>query len=226
MKKEISNLLDNYSLSKSTNSLGPWTDNRALLVKQLSKNKITADVACGSGDFSILSAQSGAIKCISFDARPLHETFFTKASEYQVAEKIFYHQTDLRDLKQCKHLISEAEVIFYYGHLYHSTNHFETIRTFSETSCRDLVIDSMFQANNDIEQLKYSMIYCEVERTSDWWMAYDTKLPQLFIGMPNLHWVIQALSALGWTPKVVSYGEHTVARTGGKKIRYTVHATR
>ncbi len=211
---------------ESNETLGPWADHRGALVKQLSKNKITADVACGSGNFSILSARFGAIKCISLDARPLHDTFLTKAREYQVEDKVHYHQADLRHPEQYKHLLSDVEVIFYFGHLYHSMNHFETIHTFSETACKDLVIDSMFQANLGIEKLKYPMIYCDVERTTDWWMTYDARLPQLFIGMPNLHWTLRALTALGWTSDVVAYGDHTVARTGGKKVRYTVHATR
>ena len=167
-------------------------------VNSLPKDFTVSDIACQSGWLGTHCLTQG-FKFVNFiDARP--ESFKQPPSNFKNWDFV---QMDISQYDLFRNQINDFDVLLYCGHLYHSEDPYQMLKTISETKCKHLIIESKTLDMNGIHLMAPPKIDYEIEPTHLSGLEYHPTKSELLIGRPNLNWTTKTLQELGF--KIESY---------------------
>jgi hypothetical protein len=210
-------------------SFEEWEQCRQVFIQKYS-GKYMADIACGHGHHTLFAAQNtNIIQSWLLDARPLHKSFKKKLKIKKTKKTIsedFNYTFTLGDLNnpECLNAIpKDVDTILYFGHLYHATNHWNIIEKFSKSNAKFLILENVFNHNQDYFN-RVPCMYFLTESVDSWDHVYNENFNKILVGAPNYAYITQLLKMQGWTLKDELHGQ--VETKDRNKIRTLIYATR
>jgi hypothetical protein len=186
-------------------------------IKNICKNKIIADVACGDGANTLgLPSNPKLIKLCDI-RNYVNEDYKKNYKDDQVT----FETIDITIEKDLKRFLNDCEIIVYCGHLYHTNCHEQILRNFTESNAKYLFIESKV-TDIAIGEDPVPRIEQKAEYTTNRHNVYHLYEQKVDIGRPNLAWTIQKLEEYGWNIfRKVSRTNNT-----NNSYQYYVYATR
>ncbi len=154
-------------------------------IEAISKNKNVVDLACADGWAGKIALECGA-KSVKFaDARP--ESFILPVG-YTNYQHTFI---DLNFPKSLEPLLLGADIVIYFGHLYHCNNHEEILDALINSDCTDFFIDTKIGIGDFHVDLETPAIcWYNPEIVSDPYNGWHSTDTHIKAGSPNLSWMI------------------------------------
>jgi hypothetical protein len=156
-------------------------------IASLAKNKIVADFSCGPG-WAGRACLDNSAKFVKFsDARIGRLDVDTLPHSNYSLDFV-----DLNFPNNYKNYLENVDLIIYFGHLYHATNHEEILDYMIDSSCTEFLIDSKMFLGQDKSQPEM-LWYPEItdDERNIW---HPDNHQTVNVGRPNLAWVLDYLS--------------------------------
>ena len=179
----------NYNIIRSSRSdeiIPDYTPPIRDLLAKICKDKTIADLACGYGWSGQTCLMNGA-KFLKFaDARisRLNKDNLKGFENYNLSF------IDLNNSNLFKDLLHDVDIVLYFGHLYHATNHEEILNFIFSSNATEFVIDSKMFLNQDNETPSIEWLVEPTDNEFNIW--HDTEA-FINIGRPNLAWLLTYL---------------------------------
>ena len=156
------------------------------LLAKICKDKIIADLACGYGWAGTACLMNGAKFSKFADAR------ISRLNKHNLKDFKNYSLSfiDLNNPNLFKDLLHDVDVVLYFGHLYHATNHEEILNFILSSNATEFVIDSKMFVNQDNETP--SIEWLDEPTDDEFNICHDTET-SVNIGRPNLAWLLTYL---------------------------------
>lgn len=161
-------------------------------LKQVCRNKNVWDFCCGSGINGIESISWGASHVTFTDVRKeIFEDFNTKGyysdknindprlqlNEHNHTWKFLDANNVLDDFKSV--VPSNIDIIIYIGHFYHTKNHLDIVKAFSETNAEYVVFETKCIDNHS------ATTYWCLEETNNKFNTWEDNKEKSLIGLPS-----------------------------------------
>lgn len=192
------------------------------------RNKVIADLCCLHGRVGARSLDRGAKYVKFIDAIDPVDELKTNFAKYD-SNKWQHIKLDLSNEAEdlVKHL-QDANICFYYGHLYHATNHFDILKFLSLSNIENLIIDTswpLWLGNYNMWNDKNGMIIYNFETTDNHMHAFSNEYDNLYIGMPNKQWIkSMVINQFSWD--IMSEDEMIIDFKDKQQVRYMIRLAR
>ena len=155
-------------------------------IRALTTNKNVVDLACGDGWAGKISLECGATFVKFADARL---ESFREPVGYNNYQHTFI---DLNFPQSLEPLLSGADIVLYFGHLYHSNNHEEILDALINSDCTDFFIDTKIGIDTApwIDSDIPNIIWYNPEPVSDPYNGWHSTDSHVSTGAPNLSWMM------------------------------------
>lgn len=169
----------------------------------LIKHHRVLDLACHLGIFGDACMQLGAQSVTGTNIRPRIIDIVNQGFQHagwQDRARVIYH--DIYDTLGLQQLCDQHDLVLLAGIMYHVNNHFDILSAISRSSCRNLVIDTLYYLPDWHDTRPTVNWY--LESTQPEYNGSDPKTAETnnaFVGIPNFCWYQQALELLGWQIK-------------------------
>jgi len=161
------------------------THHYAEFLKTITPGKNVVDLACGDGWAGKIALEHGARSVTFADAR---------VEEFKVPANHTNYQNQFIDLnfpQSLKSLLAEAEVVLYFGHLYHCNNHEEILDALVNSDCTDFFIDTKVRFGSPHMDSDVPSIWQQIpELVSDCRNGWHNTDLHVTPGAPNLSWML------------------------------------
>lgn len=187
----------------------------------LDKNLTVLDLACGTGWAGKACLTAGFKSVVFADARPHRLVTPDKPDNWQLMS-IDIESDDFVNL------IKNFDIILYFGHLYHSIDPENIIRSLALSDCKHLFLESKTLGLADIHEFGPARLIHEFEPSSEDEAAFSEKDELIEICRPSLNWTRQALTNHGFSIDYWCTGSLINDRMTGDNIfgQYLIHATK
>jgi hypothetical protein len=154
-------------------------------IEALTTNKNVVDLACGDGWAGKIALECGATSVKFADARL--ESFILP-----VVHTNYQHTfIDLNFPKSLEPLLLGADIVLYFGHLYHCNNHEEILDALINSDCTDFFIDTKIGFGSTEIDLEFPAIcWYNPEIVSDPYNGWHSTDTHIKAGAPNLSWML------------------------------------
>jgi hypothetical protein len=152
---------------------------------KISKDKTVVDLACADGWAGKIALECGA-KSVTFADARLER--FVQPNDYTNYQQQFI---DLNYPESLCPLLLGADVILYFGHLYHCTNHEEILDALVNSDCKEFFIDTKVGLGNSHIDSDIPTILRQIpESVSDPYNGWHSTDLYITPGAPNLSWMM------------------------------------
>jgi 2-polyprenyl-3-methyl-5-hydroxy-6-metoxy-1,4-benzoquinol methylase len=166
------------------------------------------DFACNTGNYSFACWKAGANSVVGFDVRQEHIIIANAIKNYYGIDdsKVQFKLADVHDYDGVLELCKNKSTALIPGLLYHVHDHYEILKTVSQTDIKNIIIET--GENKNIMNSSEPLIWWRTEHTLDnisGWHNHDLKIP---VGYPNLSWFKMIMSNLNynWVSTTVRTG--------------------
>lgn len=192
------------------------------------RNKVIADLCCLHGRAGARSLDRGA-KYIKFiDAIDPIDELKTNFAKYN-KDKWQHIKLDLsNEAKNLVDHLQDVDICFYYGHLYHATNHFDILKFLSLSNIKNLIIDTswpLWLGDCDMWNNKKGIMIYDFETTDYHMHAFSNEYDKLYVGIPNKQWIkSMIIDQFGWD--IMSEDEMKIDFNDKQQVRYMIRLAR
>jgi hypothetical protein len=187
-------------------------------IASLAKDKIVADFSCGIGWAGRVCLDNSA-NFVKFSDARINRLNLDSLEYYSNYSMDF---VDLNFPNNYKNYLENVNLIIYFGHLYHATNHEEILDYMIDSNCTEFLVDSKMFPSQD--QDKPEMVWY-LEPTDDekniW---HPENKESIIVGRPNLSWVLDYLSKKKVEIKdILKIPMHDAGLVPYDYINFTIH---
>ena len=166
-------------------------------------NQNVLDIGCNIGYLSLFSLHVGAKNVIGIDIREnkLKIANFicqnAQFSNYQFIKSDINNTDNM--LKHCE----KVDTILFSGTLYHISNHYEILKTFSRSKAKNIIIENM-EVPRFVNDHTPNIDWVQ-EAVHDNMNGWSESKKDVLVGRPNQAWINTAMTELGWKLCKVNY---------------------
>lgn len=190
----------------------------AEFLKTIPKGKNVVDLACGDGWAGKMALAHGARYVTFADARV--EEFIPAANHTNYQNQFI----DLNFPQSLKPLLAEADVVLYFGHLYHCTNHEEILDALVNSDCKEFFIDTKVMLGNPHKDSDIPSIFWQIPELVDncrnGWHSTDM---YVLPGAPNLSWMLDYFDRNKLEVKLQKSIDHVFTRENCDPHYHTIY---
>lgn len=163
--------------------------------RQYIEGKVVVDMACNLGYFSLAASNLRAKKVIGLEIRLPYIKTFNRVLNYWPNKNVELRHSNLENLFDLKKNLTEVDTVLYTGHLYHTNQNEEILKTLSDSSASCIILESVIPDNGtDINGFQHN-----IEPTDDPLNGYiDENTLSIKIKKPTLEKASELLQQLGW----------------------------
>lgn len=190
-------------------------------IASIAFGKNIADFSCGPGWAGGICLEHQA-KFVKFsDARieRLNKEALKNYTNYSV------EFVDLNFPNNHKDYLKDIDLIIYFGHLYHATNHKEILDYMIDSNCTEFLIDSKMFPEQEKDMAEMLWYFEPTQDEKNIWHPENQK--EIKVGRPNLQWVLDYLDTKSVKIKeILKIPMRHIHRPAHNFINFTIHFTK
>jgi hypothetical protein len=162
-------------------------------IKPLCKGARVWDFCCGTGMNGLYALEHGAEFVYFSDVRP--QSFQTYTKNLNLNDKHFNWQFLDSDDIETKNLNQlSIDIIIYHGHLYHARNHYQILKSLSESTAKYICFESKGK-DSDCADITWAVEPQDIDTNA---LEHGQQNLNSMVGAPTSTWCYKMFEHFGW----------------------------
>jgi 2-polyprenyl-3-methyl-5-hydroxy-6-metoxy-1,4-benzoquinol methylase len=176
-----------------------------IILQNLNKlhNQNVLDIGCSIGYLSLFSLHVGAKNVIGVDIRENKLKIANFICQNAQFTNYQFIKSDINNTYSLLEHCQKVDTILFSGTLYHTSNHYEILKTFSKSKAKNIIIENSEVSrfvNDHTPNIDWKQE--EVHNNMNGWHESNKNV---LVGRPNQAWINAAMTELGWRLCKINY---------------------